>query len=151
MSQEIQTLHEPFAEHLERNGIPFIRARSDRESTIQLGHPDFTIIAANRVLMIEFKTKEGRLSKDQRDRIAALERAGNHVHVVRNLRIALDLLAAWMGSLGEIMPVATAGNGNTAPADTSLRRFGNAVVRLTGGRYIHVRAAGKGDATIPHV
>lgn len=109
---EIADLHIPFAEFLTREGIPFIRARSDRESTIALGHPDFTLTLGNRVLMIEFKDKDGKTSADQKRRIAELERAGNLVLILRDLANAIAVTLAWRDSVGTIIPT-----GKSAPAE----------------------------------
>ena len=112
---EITTLHVPFAKWLTEEGIPFIRARSDRESTIAEGHPDFTLTLANRCLCIEFKTKEGALSKEQKDRIAVLEKAGNYVHVLRDLGIAIETVQQWRATLGEVLSVQTAAKPAAGP------------------------------------
>lgn len=136
MNQEVQTLHEPFAEFLDRLGIPFIRARSDRESTIAEGHPDFTLTCGNRCLMIEFKTKEGKLSRAQRARIAVLEAAGNLVLVIRDLGAAMAVVEHWRAGIGEIIaPKAKAAD---EPAE---RVVGGSVYRLDPalGRWVFVR------------
>ena len=52
-----------------------------------LGEPDFVILAdAGRVLMVECKTKTGKLSPEQAALIAHAAKLGHTVHVVRSLR-----------------------------------------------------------------
>lgn len=141
---EIETLHRPFMRFLDEQGILYIRARSDVESTIAEGHPDFTLIAGNRCLMIEFKTKDGALSAKQKERKAALEKTGSRVHVIRDLAIAVELVQAWRSSLGEIVPV---GQPKTEPG---LVRFGAGVFRVgERGALTHIRVATAADAAIP--
>lgn len=145
MSAEIETLHEPFASYLLREGIPYVRARSDVKSTIQEGHPDFTLLHSNHCLLIEFKDKEsGRLSTKQEERIAALEGAGCMVHVVRELAHAIELAKAWRSMLGVPAPAKPP----PSPED-KLLRFGNGIFRMDGGRLRHVRTALPADHAIP--
>lgn len=96
---EIKTLHDPFSRYLREQGIPFIRARSDRESTIAVGWPDFTLVPASHCLCIEFKTKEGKLSTEQKQCIAALDAAGTTVHVLRDLGQSIELVTHWSHGL----------------------------------------------------
>ena len=76
---EIETLHRPFAKWLDAEGILYVTPRSDRESTIAQGHPDFTLLAGGSALLIEFKVKDGKLSKEQKARIEALHATGCRV------------------------------------------------------------------------
>lgn len=99
---EVQHLHEPFAKFLRDRKIPFVRARSDRESTIAIGHPDFTIIVNGCCLLIEFKEKDGKLSPEQIARIAELAASGTKVHVIRSLDSALELFGAWVSTLKDV-------------------------------------------------
>lgn len=122
MSAEIDTLHLPFIAFLKKAGLPYVNARSDRESTIAEGHPDFTILKGGRALLIEFKDK-GQLSAKQKRRIAELEESGNKVHVLRELPAAYRLVTEWANPI-EVMPVAT---GTLAKVNAGLVRFGRAV------------------------
>lgn len=142
MREEIDTLHTPFAKWLRDEAIPFIRARDDTESTIAAGHPDFTLLCKGKQLMIEFKTKDGKTSKDQVDRKAELEKAGNTVHLVRSLPVAIELTTAWRGTLGEVLAMAP-------KPESSLVRFGHAIYRRVNGRLEHVRRATPADDSIP--
>lgn len=135
MSEEIDTLHVPFARFLREKGIPFINPRPDVESTIAEGHPDFTLLCLGKSLMIEFKTKDGTPSKIQNRRKAELEAAGNTVHLVRSLAVAVELVTAWHGTLGEVLA-------KPAKPEGDLVRFGNSIFRKApGGRLAHVRIA----------
>lgn len=61
----------------------YIRARSDRESTIAVGAQDFTIFApVGRTICIECKAKGGKLSTDQRTWHKEMEMLGHTVHTV---------------------------------------------------------------------
>lgn len=61
----------------------YIRARSDRESTIAVGAQDFTIFApVGRTICIECKAKGGKLSTDQRIWRKEMEMLGHTVHTI---------------------------------------------------------------------
>ena len=135
MSAEIKTLHVPFEKFLRGEKIPFIRARSDRESTICSGHPDFSICLGGRLLLLEFKDKGGTLSPDQKRRIAELEGAGCRVYVLRELARAIELVQTWKASIGEFQA-------NYARARPEvLRRVGAAFYRETPSGLQKVRNA----------
>src|SRR5690349_4361761 len=55
-AREVEDIHEPLSKYLRDNGIPFVRARSDRQSTIARGWPDFTVCKNGKVLLLEAKT-----------------------------------------------------------------------------------------------
>lgn len=96
MSAEIQTLHTPFARHLDDEGIEYIRARSDRESTIEKGWPDFSLLATDRAgIYIEFKDKDGKETPDQRKVRERLTSKGFKCFVVRSLSVAIELVTQW--------------------------------------------------------
>jgi hypothetical protein len=54
-----------FAQWLGFHHIPFVRARSDKPSTIRVGWPDFSIFRNGKTLFIEMKVYGGVLSKEQ--------------------------------------------------------------------------------------
>lgn len=142
-SGEIETLHIPFAKWLRGEGIPFVNARPDRESTIAEGHPDFTLLFGGRTLLIEFKTKDGKTSAKQDARMAALRAAGNFVHVLRDLTRAQLITAAWRDTIGEAAAPLPATPGPTR----RLVRFGASVFACgPGGALTHVRVATAADA-----
>lgn len=87
-----------FASWLGLRGIYFIQARSDKRSTIRVGHPDFTIFARGRVLFVEMKSPTGRLSEEQQRCIAELTAEGFPVVIARN---ALEAILATRQFLAE--------------------------------------------------
>lgn len=139
---EITDLHEPFMVYLMREKIPFIRARSDQESTIALGHPDFTLLHGNRTLMIEFKFEKGALSMVQKKRIEELKAAGCSVYVVRDISPAIELVNAWRSEV--TVPF-------TEQDKKHLGRF-NGWVWVNNGPpagWVHLRKETPQDAAIP--
>lgn len=143
---EILDIHKPFIDWLRATRVPFINARPDRESTIAEGHPDFTLLARNHCLMIEMKTEKGRLRPEQARRIAELEAAGNIVHVVRDVGVAIELAAAWMGMLPrEPSRVIEARDGE------QLYQFGDGVWRTTPRGNVWVRVKTPADFALPRL
>lgn len=119
MSAEIKTLHQPFAKWLRQEKIPYISARSDRQSTISLGAHDFTVfLPGNRVLAIEFKDK-GILSADQLRWIEKMKEAGCTVYVIRKIEDAVALVQEWRASLLPLSPPATDDKTPAAPRQDS--------------------------------
>lgn len=143
---EIKCQHVPFAAFLRERGIPFINPRPDEPSGIAEGHPDFTLTVANHSLMIEFKWKDGKLSKKQQDRIADLRRAGNTVFVIYDLERAQSITAAWRASLGEVIDATPEAERQRDRAAAGLRRFGNGVFERAGDGWKQVRVATAKDA-----
>lgn len=72
--QEI-ALHKMFESWCTRNNVPYIHSRTDRKSTIQVGHPDFTLLLDDHGCCIEFKAPGGKLTEEQGARIAQLTAA----------------------------------------------------------------------------
>lgn len=139
MSAEIATLHLPFITFLQGAGLHYINARSDRESTIAPGHPDFTILKNGRALLIEFKDK-GQLSARQKRRIAELESGGNKVHVLRKIEDATRLTIEWANACSA-MPLPP-----RADEYAGLVRFGRAVFsRGSSGEMTRLRTATETD------
>lgn len=146
MSAEIETLHVPFKKFLKGERIPYVNPRSDCESTIEEGHPDFTLFLGNHTFLIEFKTDKGTLTAAQIRRKAELERAGNTVHVVRDIGVACELTLEWRRQLGAVLAAAAA----QAPQPSAAERgelvlFGAKVMRLEGAVMNEVRFATEQD------
>lgn len=121
---EISDIHAPFIKWLREQGIPYVNPRSDQKSGIAEGHPDFTLLYGNRVLLIEMKEEKGALSTKQVKRIAELEAVGCKVHVVRSAGVAIELAAAWRSMIGvEVLPAR-----REAPAE-QLYQYGAGVWR----------------------
>lgn len=97
---EITDLHVPFAKWLTTLPVVVRRSRSDRETSETPGEPDFTIFRGNAfALFIEFKTKEGKLSKNQKKRHAEYQSAGATIHVTNDITFAQNLVTQWLETL----------------------------------------------------
>jgi len=83
--KEIDDIHIPFLAWLNELKIPRVYHRPDRKSGIQTGWPDFTVAYMGRVVFIEVKTPEGRLSKVQGNVLAFLLASGNPIEVCRSV------------------------------------------------------------------
>lgn len=71
----------------------FIRARMDKRSTIQTGAQDFTIfMPASRMICVECKRRDGKLSTDQHAWALEMQKLGHPVHVVRSFDEFLTLV-----------------------------------------------------------
>lgn len=147
MSQEIDTLHKPFMKYLRDEKIPYIRARSDKASTIGVGTHDFTLLYGNRALCIEFKDK-GSLSSEQKEWIALMESRGTKVHVIRRLEDAIELVLFWLSN----QPAAVA----TEPEQdrSKLRQHQGWVYESDSSchdSFCRTRKCGPGDAYLPQL
>ena len=91
-------LHEEILKYLKREGIAYVHARMDVETTTNKGVPDFCIAAPGdaerhpRVLWAECKTKNGKLKPDQEIWKFLCERAGHQYHIVRSMREFMELM-----------------------------------------------------------
>lgn len=85
VSDEIEGLHYPIIAWCREHGAPYIRARSDKESTIGLGAPDFTILFGGKVHFIECKSRTGQLTPEQIAWRLKAEAQGITVHVIRSM------------------------------------------------------------------
>ena len=83
--REIEEIHIPFLAWLNELEIPRVYHRPDRKSGIQRGWPDFTIAYGGRVVFIEAKTDEGRLSVVQVSVHNFIRASGNRVEVCRSV------------------------------------------------------------------
>ena len=77
---------------LRQKFVSFIHADPTKRSTIQKGHPDFTILSMNRSIMIEFKVPPNSLTPDQIERFRDLTFAGNDVMVCTSAGDAIQLV-----------------------------------------------------------
>lgn len=85
------------AAYLRKENLLFIRARTDRKSTIAEGWPDFSICHCGRCLLIELKTETGKLSEAQQACILSLRSNGNPVEVCFSLQEAVSAVQTWLG------------------------------------------------------
>ena len=144
---EISDIHKPLCLWLDREGIEYIRARSDRKSTIEKGWPDFTLMSADPplpVLMIEAKLDKSKLSAAQRFVHARLLSKGFSVHVCRSVAAAVEVVERWRK--GEIMRA-------VAPAtDRGLRqRMGWVFKPTPSGQWVGFRKCGPDDVNLPNL
>ena len=71
----------------------FLWPRSDKATTIQVGHPDFTIWLPNgRTLLMEFKAPGGTRSPAQEDAAALLAHLGHPVLLIYSAEQAQDVV-----------------------------------------------------------
>jgi hypothetical protein len=63
--------------------LHYVWPRGDKRSTIQIGHPDFSIwLPGGRTALLEFKLPGGKFSPDQEQTIELLRSLGHYVCVV---------------------------------------------------------------------
>lgn len=84
--------------YLRKEGLCFIRARTDRKSGIQEGWPDISVIYCGRAWLCELKTTAGKLSKKQVECHAQLRKNGTPVTVARSVEEAVSAVLAWLGA-----------------------------------------------------
>jgi hypothetical protein len=92
-------LHDLFATWLEHHEIEGIHGRTDQKATIESGWPDFTCLKTGedgipRVCMVEFKTRTGKLRKDQVEVIDRLRGRDLPVIVTGDFMEACDFVKA---------------------------------------------------------
>lgn len=83
--KEIELLHEPILKWCLDNRAPFVHARSDKRSGINVGAPDFIIGWKGKVFWIECKTKTGKMENEQIGFKILLELQGLEYHVIRTM------------------------------------------------------------------
>ena len=71
----------------------FLWPRSDKATTIQVGHPDFSIwLKGGRTLLLEFKAPFGQLSPEQQQTKELFDRLEHLYLVVHTARQAIDIV-----------------------------------------------------------
>lgn len=85
--------------YLRKEGLSFVRARTDKKSGIQEGWPDVTVVHCSRAWLCELKTPTGRLSPKQVECHAKLKRNGTPVTVARSVGEAVNAVKAFFGIL----------------------------------------------------
>jgi VRR-NUC domain len=86
-----------FGSWLSLRSVYFIQARSDKRSTIRVGHPDFSIFHAGKVMFIEMKSPSGQLSQEQNECRLGLSRQGFTVAVARGAAEAIAVTKEFFG------------------------------------------------------
>lgn len=89
-------LHSLFQQECLRREVAYIHSRTDQRSTIRSGWPDFSLFrqVGGKTLscLVEFKTKTGRLRKDQEECIDELRRLGIEVLVTGDFFEAVEYI-----------------------------------------------------------
>jgi hypothetical protein len=85
-------LHDDIDEYCRSKGYLVIHARMDRESTIAVGIPDFTIFMPNRAVFIECKARNGKTTTEQLAKIAHARKLGFTAEVVDNFDDAVKAM-----------------------------------------------------------
>lgn len=86
------TLGNEVASWLAANGVAFVRGRTDIPSSVTPGSPDLVVAAPGKILLVELKTRVGKLSKEQVVWHHLARRAGHEVHVVRSMGEFMQLI-----------------------------------------------------------
>lgn len=82
-----------FSAWMHQERILFVNPRMDKESTIQPGHPDFSVfLNGGRTIFIEMKVEGGKLSPEQTGRLAQLREAGYLAEVCWSADEAIKLV-----------------------------------------------------------
>lgn len=78
----------------------FINPRSDKPTTIALGHPDFSIwLSAGRSLLMEFKLPGGTFSKEQREALRRLQLLAHPVVIVATHEDAIRIVQGHLNAM----------------------------------------------------
>jgi hypothetical protein len=92
-----QALFESYLRIKKGEGVlTFTHPRSDKPTTIEVGHLDFEIRAKGRCLMLEFKGFGGQLTPAQRAFLVSEWRAGNPADVCYSAAEAIELVRQWL-------------------------------------------------------
>lgn len=89
---EERKLNELVCADLRRRGIPFIVARTDKESTIRPGWPDITALRLGKGCCVELKAENGKLTAAQRARHEELRAAQVPILVAYNFNQAIEFI-----------------------------------------------------------
>jgi hypothetical protein len=94
VAMEIVGLHVPIIRWCQQQvpAVPFYHSRSDKAATIDRGAPDFCLIYKGKPILIECKSKTGKLTEDQRNWIYCSELQGVTVHIIRSMEEFFELV-----------------------------------------------------------
>lgn len=76
--------------------LTFTHPRSDKATTIEVGHLDFEIRSQGRCIMLEFKAPGGKLTDAQNAFLASEWRAGNPADICYSAAEAIELVRQWL-------------------------------------------------------
>lgn len=85
-------LHHEIIQHCKQKMWIVFHGSMAHKSKRTIGEPDFTILAPNKVLFIECKTRTGKLSPEQAGISAWAEKLGHTIYVVRSFKEFLSVL-----------------------------------------------------------
>ena len=87
--QRESDLHDDIERHCREKGYLYIHSRMDRESTIQVGHPDWTIFMPDhKACFIECKKRGAKATTGQLSKIAHARKLGFVAEIVDNFEDA---------------------------------------------------------------
>ena len=95
VSKEVADLHMPIIDWCRKQNpaVPYIHARTDQQSTISIGAPDFVLFYRGRVILIECKTRTGKLKPAQLAWKLLANMQLHEFHVIRSMSEFHKLLA----------------------------------------------------------
>lgn len=146
-------IQDAFAAWLRERGIPFLRSRMDRATTIAVGWPDFTICYRGRVLLIETKVRgtghsEG-LSARQLKKHIELGVAGCPPVIAYSFEECVAATLAWME--GGKLAGGAVRNGKSTLRLVQWAGIDVVVDEQTAGDATFVRLAEARDMTLPRL
>lgn len=85
-------LHYQIIDECRQRGWIALRSRSDMPTGRPLGEPDFIILAdCGKILLVECKSKTGKLSSEQIGFSVMADKLGHKVHLVRSFAEFMDM------------------------------------------------------------
>ena len=81
---EVAQLHIPIMSWCDHNRVPYIHSRTDKASTTAKGTPDFALFLRGKAILVECKTRTGKLTPEQLAWKVVAELQGFTVHIVRD-------------------------------------------------------------------
>lgn len=90
--EEEAALHAEIIGYCRRHRYAYFHGSMSTKTHRTPGEPDFVVIAAGNIYLVECKTRTGKLSDDQRAIAKLCSMNGHTVHVIRHFREFLDLL-----------------------------------------------------------
>jgi hypothetical protein len=96
----------------------FINPRSDKASTIEPGHPDYTIWIKGKVFEIEMKASGGKLSPEQEIAISFLQELDSDVWIAWSAKEAENIVESYLS--------VSTNHGKNDNTNSTTKRFGQA-------------------------
>lgn len=90
--EEEVTLHHEILDYCRRHRHACFHGSMASRTHRTPGEPDFCVVAHGQILLVECKTRTGKLSEEQMAVAKLVEMNGHRVHVVRHFREFLNLL-----------------------------------------------------------